>query len=86
MEKPKNSKKKWWIGIPVCILVILLILILLIPSYLSTDSGKRWIISLIENNTGGRLEIDNISLGWFHEQQIDKLQFSDQKGGNISFG
>lgn len=85
MEKPTNSKKKWWIGIPVCILVILLILILLIPSYLSTDSGKRWIISLIEKNTGGSLEIENISLGWFHEQQIDKLQFSDQKGGNISF-
>lgn len=85
MEKPTSSKKKWWIGIPVCILVILLIGILLIPSYLSTDSGKRWLISLVEKNTGGNLEIKDLSLGWFQEQQIDHLEFSDNKGGHIAF-
>ena len=85
MDKPVNSKRKWWIGIPVFIIALILICILLIPTYLSSNSGKRFIINLVEKNTGGDLEIGDLSLGWFQDQQIKILQFSDDKGGQIIF-
>ncbi len=84
MEGGENSKKKLWITIPAIFLILIILLTLFLPTFLSTESGKHIIIGMVEKKTGGNLEIGNLSLGWFSDQQIDKLHFSDQKGGQIT--
>ena len=81
VEGKEHSKKKWWVTIPA---IFLILIILFLPTFLSTESGKRIIIGMVERKTGGNLEIGNLSLGWFSDQEIDNLQFSDQKGRQIT--
>ncbi len=85
MENPVKSKKKWWIWVPVIFFALILIFFIFLPTYLSTESGKRLVIGMVERSTGGNLEIGDLSLGWIQDQQIDNLQFSDNKGGELSF-
>lgn len=85
MEKAINSKRKWWIGVPAALIGMIFICIFLIPTFLSSSSGKQFIIGMIEKKTKGNLEIGDLSLGWFQDQQVDNLQFLDNKGEQIAF-
>lgn len=85
MENPVNSKRKWWIGISISIAALIIVCILLIPTFLSSNSGKQFIIGMVEKKTGGKLEIKDLSFGWFQDQEIESLHFSDNKGRQVAF-
>ena len=77
--------KKWALS-SIAFLVLCLILIgAFLPSILSSDMGTRFIINTIQAKTKGKLEIEDLSLSWFHGQKIEKLEFSEGKGLDLSF-
>lgn len=72
-----------WIFI--AILSFFLIAILSIPTFLSSRIGTRYLIKIIEKKTGGQLSLDHLSLGWFTDQEIEKLTFIEKEGGKLQF-
>ncbi len=57
----------------------------LLPTILSSDAGTNFLIKTVERSTGGQLKIQDLSLSWTNKQQIEKLQFNEGKGFEITF-
>ena len=77
--------KKWmWTAVAILGGGIIL-LVALLPTILSSEVGTNFLIRTVERNTGGQLKIQDLSLSWTSEQQIDKLQFNEGKGFEVTF-
>lgn len=85
MNEAKSSKKRWWLWTILLILIVIFLFLLAIPSILSSDAGTRYLTQMVERKTGGRLSVQDLSLGWFSEQKIDQLSFTDKEGGTVQF-
>ena len=55
-----------------------------LPTILSTDVGKGWIISWINGGIRGSLSIDELELSWSGPQKAQQLQLKDPKGREIA--
>ncbi|QVL54864.1 MAG: hypothetical protein KFB95_05975 [Simkaniaceae bacterium] len=62
-----------------------ILLVALLPTILSSEAGTNFLIKIVERNTGGQLKVQDLSLGWTSKQQIDKLQFNEGKGLEVTF-
>lgn len=60
--------------------VLLLGLILLIPTFLSTGPGNRWVMDIASDTVQGRITADELSLAWFGGQSIEGLTIVDPDG------
>ena len=77
--------KKWmWTAVAILGGGVIL-LVALLPTILSSEVGTNFLIRTVERNTGGQLKIQDLSLSWTSEQQIDKLQFNEGKGFEVTF-
>ena len=90
MHAGKDSSGAGWGGI-LCkvkpfkwILIIAAVFILLlflgIPAYLSSDSGKEFIVSRINRSIDGTVAMGDFSMGWFKGVRVSKLSFEDNAG------
>jgi hypothetical protein len=75
--------KKVLITLIVSILLSLLLFFLFIPSILSSQIGKQFLVRSLEQQTGGSVSIGTASFNWTHPQSI--LNFSLKKPGELSF-
>lgn len=51
-----------------------LILLLSLPTLLSTTTGKKIVVNAIKNRTGMQVEIDSLSLSWFGSQSLEGIR------------
>lgn len=77
-EKPKRRRLLRVAG---SLLLLLVVLVALAPVLLSTGPGTRLVVSLINKQVGGTVEIDDLSLGWFSGQRIVGLRYDDPAAG-----
>ncbi|MGE0199038.1 MAG: hypothetical protein AB7S94_09825 [Simkaniaceae bacterium] len=77
--------KKWILSIVGTLLGVFLILVALVPTLLSTDAGKRFIIGKIEKATHAKIAIEDLDLSWFGIQQVDAFTLDDGKGLKVTF-
>jgi len=75
LSKIKTIK---WIVIVAVVFVLLLVLV--IPVYLSSESGKRFIVGKINRSISGRLQVGDFSMGWLKGIRITDLSFEDGSG------
>ena len=75
LSKIKTIK---WIVIVAVAFVLLLVLI--IPVYLSSESGKRFILDKINRSISGRVQVGDFSMGWFKGIRVTDLSFEDDSG------
>ena len=70
---------KLMIAITVCIIFFIGTL----PSILSTDFGKKWAISFVNESIPGKIEVEDIQLSWFGNQSIKGFKLKDPHGINV---
>lgn len=69
---PKRRRK--WLFWSSIVFASLLILLLFVPSLLSTNWGKSWIESIASEKSGYQIQMEDLSLGWWSGAAIAKLQ------------
>jgi hypothetical protein len=78
VKKRSRTKKILWIlGGTVGVLMLL---ILLLPTLLSTSVGKQVILGKINKSLDGTMEINTLSIGWFSGLKLTGVNFKDKTG------
>ena len=82
--EPKQGKKggkkvlKIAAGAVVVILLLLILAVLIaVPAYVSSESGRKLILSKANAATGGGLDYAKLSMSWFKGISISRLSFKD---------
>jgi len=75
----KKSKRKLLL-FSLAAVVLFVLAILVLPSVLSTSSGKNFILGRINNAIDGTVRADSLSLGWLSGIKLDKIAFQDTAG------
>lgn len=81
-SKIKSGKKRRWllIFIPVLIAVIIALAIFVFPWYLSSADGQKLILTKVNNSINGKINFENLSVGWFKGITIQDFSFKDNSG------
>jgi hypothetical protein len=77
VKRAKRSRRWPWVLGGILILIILVVL--LTPVFLSSGGFTRWVESTINQNTGGEANIGNLSVGWLRGVRGD-FQFRGENG------
>lgn len=82
-EKPRRKRHllRWVLGSGVLLIVGLLVLVLLLPTLLSTGPGNAFVLSQINGSLPGSVQASSISLAWFSGQTLRDVELVDEKGG-----
>ena len=85
VKKPKKKRLVLKIIIVVVVLLIAILIAgpLLLPSYLSSKSGNKFILEQANKRLEGNLNFESLSMSWGKGIEISGLTFKD-KEGNIS--
>lgn len=78
---PKKSKAKWIFGSIGAVVILLVLVIALLPVYISSAGGRQLIVDKVNQSTGGTLSIADLSMGWFSGITLTDVSFADNKGG-----
>ncbi len=65
------------------IIALALIVVALLPSWLSSQQGTRALLSLINGRIDGKVTLSKIELNWFGRQRIENLSWVDGKGNAL---
>jgi hypothetical protein len=79
-ETRKKSVKRRlliWLGVGVA---VVLLLIGLLPAFLSSNAGTSFLLAQLNRSMGGTLTVDDLSLGWFGGVQVQNLSWQDESG------
>jgi hypothetical protein len=82
-KSEKISKRRWPIIVGISIggvIGLLAILILLLPSIISSNFAKNRIISSLEANLGREVHIDNITMSWSSGFNIKNIHITERDG------
>ncbi len=63
------------------ITVLIILVFLLIPVFISSKSGGRMILARINGAITGRADFADLSMGWFKGIKVDELSFKNEAGG-----
>ena len=78
---PKRSRRfrvlKWML---IAAAGVVLAIVVILPAYLSSDSGKKLILSKISRAIDGEVDAKTLSVGWFKGIRFTDLTFTDDKG------
>jgi hypothetical protein len=78
-KKPKKKALKIILGALILIILILIIgVIFAVPAYVSSESGKRLILSKANASGAGALDYANLSMSWGKGIIISNLSFKDK--------
>ena len=82
-SKPKIRKKtgrkilKWLLAI---VVVLIVLAIFVVPAYISSEGGRRLILSKINSAVEGRTDFADLSMGWWKGIKVADFSFDDNKG------
>lgn len=60
------------------------LLVLLLPTLISTGTGTSWVVGVLNDRIAGRVTIDNLSVGWFSGQKITGIALDDPDGKTVA--
>ncbi|HPC96245.1 MAG TPA: DUF748 domain-containing protein [Sedimentisphaerales bacterium] len=76
--RTKRSRRWPWVLLGVILIVV--VLVALVPVYLSSDGFRRMIQAKISQSTGGTADIGDLSVGWRKGVRISDFSFREQSG------
>ncbi len=80
-QKPKKHKaRKILIVIAVILLALILIVSFVIPAFISSESGRKTILTKINKSVEGTTDFASLSMGWFSGIKLTDLSFDDDVG------
>jgi len=77
--------KKIILIVIVALICLVGLFILFLPSILSSDAGKNYLIRQIEERTRSNVRIETISLSWTKAQKIDRFQLEKKGEAFLTF-
>jgi hypothetical protein len=78
--KRKKRKSKLWVWILGGLAMLILILFLAVPLFLSSAAGRSLVVSKINQSVDGQVQMDDLSVGWFRGVRIRNVSFDDDQG------
>ena len=78
VKKPLSIRILKWSLIVLAIAVLAVLLI--VPAYLSSDAGKKLVVSKLNDSLDGRIEVSDLSMGWLKGVRVEDLSFKDTAG------
>lgn len=83
---PSKKKSYWYLYLIFILIVLIGIFVFLIPTYLSTNSGKEFLSKYLSRAMGGTVEIEDAQFSWFEKQSIQGFDFeSNDHATSFSF-
>ncbi|MDT8303219.1 MAG: hypothetical protein RQ760_17200 [Sedimentisphaerales bacterium] len=76
-KPPKKSATKIIKLILIFIVILIVLAFLLVPAFISSKGGNRYISGKINNSIDGRIDFAGLSMGWFKGISIAGLSFAD---------
>lgn len=67
----------------IALIVLVCGLLAFVPSWLSTEKGKTWVLKTINAHIEGTVSIEKMQLSWIKGQNIEKLEIKDSKQGIV---
>ncbi|HWB53404.1 MAG TPA: hypothetical protein VG722_04400 [Tepidisphaeraceae bacterium] len=83
---PPRSKRRRWLWIGGLTALALFLLVLLIPTLASTGPIRSYVLSKINANLKGKLEIKSWSLGWISGFRATGVSLQDKSGPIVTIG
>ncbi len=62
------------------IVVLTVLVFLLVPAFMSSEKGRRLILSKINDSIAGQIDFADLSMGWFKGIKVSDLGFKDRVG------
>jgi hypothetical protein len=62
------------------IVVLIVLVFLLVPVFMSSEKGRRLILSKINDSIAGQIDFADLSMGWFKGIKVSDLGFKDRVG------
>ena len=76
-KKTKSRLIKWLL---LAAFVLIMAVVLIIPVYVSSERGRKTILTKINDSIDGRADFADLSMGWLKGISITDLKFSDSSG------
>ncbi len=81
MNETAPGKSKKWLAIPAGIAVVGILCFILLPTIMSSQWGKERVLGMAAPHIPGSVEVDNWSLSWLGEQEVNGLSYVDVEAG-----
>ncbi len=65
--------------------LIIILVLLSIPTLLSTQKGKTFAVDFLNKRIPGKMEIGSLDLNWFSQSRIHELELKDIEGKRLAF-
>ena len=78
---PRKSKKKWIFGVIGAVVILIVLMVALLPVYISSAGGRQMVVDKVNQSVDGKLSIADLSMGWFSGITLTDVSFADNKGG-----
>ena len=79
-SRPAGRLKKTILWLLTITAAIILLLFFIVPAYLSSGSGTNMVIGKINKSIDGKVEMEDLSMGWFSGIKLTDLSFADNAG------
>ncbi len=76
----KPKKKRRLLKFCVFSFIALIAFVLMLPTIISSGPGTGFVLSFVNKAIPGRIEIDDLSVGWFSGTRVDGLTIKDPDG------
>src|SRR4051794_13815584 len=81
---PAPRKRRKWPWVLLGLFVVLVLLLLLAPTIASTAPVRSIVVSKINNNLNGKLEVSDWSIGWTSGVSLNGVKLDDASGRRIA--
>src|ERR1700733_3979527 len=71
---------KFFLRSLLCLGILIFIVLAALPSWISSESGTKFILKYVNTHTDAKLTIGKIKLNWFGAQHLENLKFEDKRG------
>ena len=65
--------------------IIIILVLLSIPTLLSTQKGKTFAVDSLNKRIPGKIEVGSLDLNWFSQSRIHELELKDTEGKRLAF-
>lgn len=80
-ERPLAAvKTKILLSLSAVLLILILLIFFLVPAYISSQAGRKMILSKINNSVDGQTNFASLSMGWFKGLRLKNISYDDDAG------
>ncbi len=79
-EKRKKLKIKTAVWVLLCVVILIFLVIVLLPWFVSSEMGRRIILAKINDSADGEVDFGRLSMSWFKGIRVSAVTFGDSTG------